>query len=244
MALDTAHFLRLGDLVPDFEAETTQGHIKFHDWAKGHWSILFSHPRDHTPVCTTELGEVHRLKDEWEKRGVHVVALSCDSKDSHSSWIPEIVSSQGLLDSCGSTAKDLWYPIIADPDRKIAHYLGMLPSDYERERTQIPGTVRTVFVIGPDIRLRLSLTYPASTGRNFAEILRTIDSLQMTSNFKLATPVNWKYGDPAVILPSIKDEDATAYEPYEKRLPYLRLTKQYKLDYLEKKEEKKEEDKH
>jgi len=179
------------------------------------------------------LGRVHKLQNEFKKRGVSVIALSCDSVESHHKWIPEIVSSQELKEVDGHHSTDLFYPIIADPDRKIAYELGMLPSEYERERTEIPGTVRTVYVFDSGVRLRLSITYPASTGRNFNEILRVLDSLQMTSQHKLATPVDWEYGKEAVIIPSVKDEDAKVFEPYQKVLPYLRLTKQYKLDHME-----------
>lgn len=223
-----ARDLRLGDVAPDFSCETTAGPIKsFHDWVgKDSWCILFSHPADFTPVCTTELGMVEKLQDEFAKRNVKPIGLSCDGLDSHVSWISDIVETQGL-DGKGS-ANGLSYPIIADSSRKIAETYQMLDQN-NINNEGLPLTVRSVFVInGADMKIKLILTYPASTGRNFDEILRVLDSLQLTEYQKVATPVNWTNGEECVIVPSVKDEDAKKMFPkgWKAVKPYLRLTPQ------------------
>jgi alkyl hydroperoxide reductase subunit AhpC len=207
--------LRLGDIVPDFEADSTQGKIKFHEWAGNSWVILFSHPADYTPVCTTELGRVGKLIPEFTKRGVKPIALSVDSVNDHHGWVKDIEETQHTTIS---------YPILADPDRHISNLYGMVaPNAPDTLAGKL--TVRSVFVVDPSKKLRLTLTYPASTGRNFDEILRVVDSLQTTDNQKLATPADWKVGDPAVILPSVKEEEAQKLFPqgYQTVKPYLRL---------------------
>jgi alkyl hydroperoxide reductase subunit AhpC len=210
--------IRLGDVVPDFTAETTEGKIEFHKWLANNWGILFSHPRDFTPVCTTELGAVAKLKNEFDKRGVRVIAISVDGLDSHKKWIPDIEETQGI---------QLNYPIIADPEREVAILYDMIHPNASDN-----FTVRSVFIIGPDKKLKLSITYPASTGRNFDEILRVIDSLQLTANFSVATPVNWKYGEDVIIVPAIRDEDIPVKFPkgHKKIKPYLRYTPQPDLN--------------
>ena len=182
--------IRLGDTAPDFTAETTEGTIEFHQWLGDGWGILFSHPKDYTPVCTTELGRVANLKGEFEKRNVKVIAGSVDPLESHKGWINDINETQ----SCTMN-----YPIIADPDRNVATMYGMIhPNALDNL------TVRSVFIVGPDKKVKLQLTYPASTGRNFDEILRVIDSLQLTANYQVATPADWKQGDDCVVVPAIK----------------------------------------
>ena len=206
--------IRLGDTAPDFTAESSEGAIEFHKWLGDSWGILFSHPKDYTPVCTTELGRVANLKAEFEKRNVKVIALSVDPVDSHKGWINDINETQKCTVN---------YPIIADPERKIATTYDMIhPNALDNL------TVRTVFVIGPDKKVKLNLTYPASTGRNFDEILRVIDSLQLTANYKVATPVDWKHGDDCVVVPAIKTEDIPAKFPKGHTVikPYLRMTPQ------------------
>ncbi|MEE2987796.1 MAG: peroxiredoxin [Nitrospinota bacterium] len=206
--------IRLGDTAPDFTAESSEGAIEFHKWLGDSWGILFSHPKDYTPVCTTELGRVANLKAEFEKRNVKVIALSVDPVDSHKGWINDINETQNCTVN---------YPIIADPERKIATTYDMIhPNALDNL------TVRTVFVIGPDKKVKLNLTYPASTGRNFDEILRVIDSLQLTANYKVATPVDWKHGDDCVVVPAIKTEDIPAKFPKGHTVikPYLRMTPQ------------------
>ena len=206
--------IRLGDTAPDFTAESSEGAIEFHKWLGDSWGILFSHPKDYTPVCTTELGRVANLKAEFEKRNVKVIALSVDPVDSHKGWIKDINETQNCTVN---------YPIIADPERKIATTYDMIhPNALDNL------TVRTVFVIGPDKKVKLNLTYPASTGRNFDEILRVIDSLQLTANYKVATPVDWKHGDDCVVVPAIKTEDIPAKFPKGHTVikPYLRMTPQ------------------
>lgn len=202
--------LRLGDLAPDFSAETTQGKIQFHNWAQGSWVVFFSHPRDYTPVCTTELGYTAKLKAEFAKRNVKAIALSVDPLADHIGWSKDIEETQG-------TAVN--FPIIADPERSVANLYDMI-----HPNASDTFTVRSVFVIDPNKKIRLTLTYPASTGRNFEEILRVIDSLQLTDQYKLATPVNWKPGDDAIIVPSVKDEEASKLFPqgYKTIKPYLR----------------------
>jgi alkyl hydroperoxide reductase subunit AhpC len=205
--------IRLGDVVPDFSAETTEGPIRFHEWKDGKWAVLFSHPRDFTPVCTTELGAVARLKPEFDKRNTKVIGLSVDPLDSHARW------SQDIKDVTGQT---LNFPLIGDSDKSIANAYDMI-----HPNASDTATVRSVFVIGPDNKLKLTLTYPASTGRNFLEILRVIDSLQLTSQHQVATPADWKNGDDVIIVPAVSDEDAQKRFPgYVAKKPYLRVTKQ------------------
>ncbi|HEY9559555.1 MAG TPA: peroxiredoxin, partial [Anseongella sp.] len=185
--------LRLGDTAPDFQAETTQGTINFHEWLGDKWGVLFSHPADYTPVCTTELGATAKLKDEFEKRNVKVAAVSVDPLDSHHGWIGDINETQNT---------EVDFPLIADKDRKVADLYDMIhPNSLEN------ATVRSVFVIGPDKKVKLTLTYPASTGRNFNEILRVIDSLQLTADYKVATPANWEDGQDVIITGAVKDEE-------------------------------------
>lgn len=206
--------LRLGDDAPDFTAETTEGTLRFHEWKGDSWAVLFSHPKDFTPVCTTELGRVAGLKDEWAKRNVKVIGISVDTSDSHGGW------AQDILDVTGN---ELNFPLIADPDKKVADLYDMI-----QPNASDTMTVRSVFVIGPDNKLKLSLTYPASTGRNFDEILRVIDSLQLTADYKVATPVDWKDGDDVIIVPAVSDEAAKDLFPagWDAKKPYLRVTPQ------------------
>jgi alkyl hydroperoxide reductase subunit AhpC len=206
--------LQLGDLAPDFTQESTQGTIKFHEWLGDSWGILFSHPADYTPVCTTELGMVAKLKPEFEKRNTKVIALSVDPLDKHEGWSNDIEETQGARPN---------YPLLADGDRKVSELYGMI-----HPKAEATATVRSVFVIDPAKKVRLTLTYPAPTGRNFDEILRVIDSLQLTEYEKVATPVNWKDGEDVVILPSITNEDADKMFPkgYKELKPYLRVTPQ------------------
>jgi thioredoxin-dependent peroxiredoxin len=206
--------IRLGDTAPDFTAETTEGTIEFHQWLGDGWGILFSHPKDYTPVCTTELGRVANLKGEFEKRNVKVIAVSVDPLESHKGWINDINETQNCT---------MNYPIIADPDRNVATMYAMIhPNALDNL------TVRSVFIIGPDKKVKLQLTYPASTGRNFDEILRVIDSLQLTANYQVATPADWKQGDDCVVVPAIKTEDIPAKFPkgFKEVKPYLRMTPQ------------------
>jgi alkyl hydroperoxide reductase subunit AhpC len=206
--------LRLGDTAPDFTAETTEGTIKFHEWLGTGWGVLFSHPSDYTPVCTTELGRLANLKDEFTKRNVKVIAISVDDVESHKGWIKDINETQ-------STTVN--FPIIADPEAKVANLYDMIhPNASEK------FTVRSVFIIGPDKKIKLIISYPASTGRNFVELLRVIDSLQLTANYGVATPADWKDGQDVVIVPAIKDEEATTKFPkgFTKIKPYLRMTPQ------------------
>lgn len=204
--------LRLGDLAPDFEAATTQGTIRFHEWLGNAWGVLFSHPADFTPVCTTELGTVAKFKTEFDKRNVKVIALSVDPLSDHKNWIKDIEETQETTVN---------FPIIADENKNVASLYDMIhPNSLEK------ATVRSVFVIGPDKKIKLTLTYPASTGRNFYELIRVIDSLQLTANHQLATPANWEKGDDVVISPAVSDEDAAKRFPsFRKVKPYLRLTK-------------------
>jgi alkyl hydroperoxide reductase subunit AhpC len=207
--------LRLGDVVPDFTQDSTDGVIKFHEWIGDQWAILFSHPKDFTPVCTTELGEVARLKPEFDARNVKAIALSVDDVESHNGWVGDIEETQG---------SKLNFPILADPDRKVSDLYDMIHPNANNTLT-----VRSVFIIDPNKKLRLTLTYPASTGRNFAEILRVIDSLQLTDHYSVATPVNWTDGGDCVIVPSIQDpEEIKAKFPkgYTALKPYLRMTPQ------------------
>ena len=206
--------LRLGDIAPDFTADTTQGKVKFHDWIGSSWAVLFSHPRDFTPVCTTELGYVARLKPEFERRNVKPIGLSIDPVASHEGWAKDIQETQGQAPN---------FPIIADPEKKVANLYGMMHPAHDEVYT-----VRTVFVIDPQKKVRLMITYPQTTGRNFDEILRVIDSLQLTDRHKVATPVNWKQGEDVIIVPAVTDEEAKGKFPNGWRAlkPYLRLTKQ------------------
>jgi alkyl hydroperoxide reductase subunit AhpC len=206
--------LQLGDPVPDFTATTTQGTINFHEWMGDGWAVLFSHPKDFTPVCTTELGEVSRLKPEFEKRNVKVAGLSVDPIDAHSKWAEDIRETQGHA---------LNFPLIADHDRKVSDLYGMI-----HPNANDTLTVRSVFVVGPDRKLKLTLTYPASTGRNFEEILRVIDSLQLTAKYAVATPVNWKHGQDVIIASSLNDEDAKKRFPqgWKAPKPYIRIVPQ------------------
>ena len=204
--------LRLGDIAPDFTAQTTEGEIHFHEWLGDSWGILFSHPADFTPVCTTELGAMSRMKDKFDKRNTKILAISVDSVESHHEWIKDINETQ-------NTTID--YPIIADEDHKVAELYDMIHPNADSK-----FTVRSVFVIGPDKKIKLTLTYPPSTGRNFDEILRVIDSLQMTEYRKVATPANWVEGEEVVISPSVSDEDAKKKFPGFRTIkPYLRMTK-------------------
>lgn len=208
--------LQLGDTAPDFTAETTEGTIRFHEWLGGGWGILFSHPKDFTPVCTTELGEVARLKPEFEKRNCKVVGLSVDPKDSHVGWANDIKETQGHA---------LNFPLIADADRKVSDLYGMI-----HPNASDTFTVRSVFVVGPDKKVKLTITYPASTGRNFDEILRVLDSLQLTAKHSVATPVNWRSGQDVIIVPSMSDDDAKKKFPagWKTLKPYLRVVAQPK----------------
>ena len=206
--------LQLGDTVPDFVAETTQGRIEFYAWLGENWGILFSHPKDFTPVCTTELGEMAKVKPEFERRGVKVIALSIDPLENHFAWSKDIEDVKGLAPN---------YPMIADPERRIAQLYGMI-----HPNASDTLTVRSVLVIGPDKKVKLQMSYPASTGRNFDEILRVIDSLQLTAKYSVATPVNWKDGDDVIIVPSLSDEAAKEKFPggWRAPKPYLRITPQ------------------
>lgn len=206
--------LQLNDEAPNFTAQTTEGEINFHAWLGDSWGVLFSHPADFTPVCTTELGATARLKDEFAKRNVKVAALSVDAVDSHKDWIKDINETQNT---------QVEFPIIADPDRKVADLYGMIHPNASGNLT-----VRSLFIIGPDKKVKLMIVYPASTGRNFQEILRVIDSLQLTANYSVATPADWKEGDDVVISPAIQDEDIPAKFPKGHRVvkPYLRMTPQ------------------
>ncbi|MCU1494169.1 MAG: Peroxidase [Acidimicrobiaceae bacterium] len=206
--------LQLGDVAPDFTSESTEGTIHFYDYLGDGWGVLFSHPKDFTPVCTTELGEVARLKGEFDKRNTKVLGLSVDPIESHRSWVGDIKD---------ATGNELNYPLLADPDRTVADLYGMI-----HPNANDTLTVRSVFVIGPDKKVKLTITYPASTGRNFQEILRVLDSLQLTSGYSVATPVNWTEGEDVIIVPAISDEDAKEKFPKGFRAvkPYLRYTPQ------------------
>ncbi len=206
--------IRLGDIAPDFTAETTEGEVHFHQWLGDGWGVLFSHPADFTPVCTTELGAVAKLKGEFAKRNVKVLAVSVDPLDSHKKWVGDINETQ---------ACSMNFPIIADSGRKVATAYDMIHPNVDDK-----ATVRSVFVIGPDKKVKLTITYPASTGRNFAEILRVIDSLQLTAKHKVATPADWKDGQDCIVSPSVNDEDAEKMFPkgVRKVKPYLRYTPQ------------------
>ena len=207
--------VRIGDVAPDFTADTTEGTINFHEWLGDSWGILFSHPKDFTPVCTTELGAFAKAKAEFDKRNTKIIGLSVDPVDSHQAWKKDIEDTQGAA---------LNYPLIGDPDRKVADLYDMI-----HPNANDTLTVRSVFIIGPDKKVKLTLTYPASTGRNIDEVVRVLDSLQLTSEYSLATPVNWKQGEDVIIATSVSDEDAQKKFPGYKTLkPYLRVTPQPK----------------
>jgi len=215
--------LRIGDVAPDFEADTTQGKISFHKWLGESWGVLFSHPKDFTPVCTTELGVVARLKPDFDKRNVKVIGLSVDPVDRHSGWAKDIEETQGHAPN---------FPMIGDPTLAISKLYDMLPAssgDSAEGRTAADNqTVRTVYVIGPDKKIKLTLAYPMTTGRNFDEILRVIDSMQLTSKFKVATPANWKHGEDVIIAGSVSEEDARKTYPqgWKAPKPYIRIVPQ------------------
>lgn len=210
--------LRLGDTVPDFKATTTIGDISFHDYLGNGWGILFSHPADYTPVCTTELGRTAQLKHEFEKRNTKVLAVSVDPIDQHHGWVKDINETQNTTVN---------FPIIADPDRNVATLYDMI-----HPNASATATVRSLFIIGPDKKLKLSITYPASTGRNFVEILRVLDSLQLTANHSVATPADWKHGEDVIVVPAVSTEDAHKKFPKGLRIvkPYLRYTPQPDLN--------------
>jgi len=215
--------LRIGDTAPDFEAETTEGKIKFHEWIGDDWAVLFSHPKDFTPVCTTELGYMANAKPEFDKRGVKIIGLSVDPLDKHEEWAKDIEETQGTAPN---------YPLIADSNFEIAKAYDMLPAEVEGDpgdRTPADNqTVRNVVVIGPDKKIKMILAYPMTTGRNFDEVLRVIDSLQLTAKHKVATPVNWKQGDDVIIAGSVSDDEAkeTYPEGWESPRPYIRIVPQ------------------
>jgi alkyl hydroperoxide reductase subunit AhpC len=217
--------LKIGDVAPDFEAETTDGRIRFHEWIGNSWVVMFSHPKDFTPVCTTELGYMARIKPEFDKRNTKAIGLSVDSVDSHSKWAIDIKETQGHLPN---------YPMIGDPTLAISKLYGMLPAaagDSCDGRTAADNqTVRNVFVVGPDKKIKLILVYPMTTGRNFDEVLRVIDSLQLTAKHKVATPVNWKQGEDVIIVPAVSDDEAKQKFPggWKSPKPYIRIVPQPK----------------
>jgi len=214
--------LRINDTAPDFEAETTQGKIRFHDWIGDKWAILFSHPKDFTPVCTTELGYMAKIEPEFTKRNAKLIGLSADPVDRHNAWAKDIRETQG---------SEVKYPMIGDSDLKVAKLYNMLPADEVASDGRTPAnnaTVRSVFVIGPDKKIKLTLTYPMTTGRNFDEVLRVLDSIQLTAKHQVATPVNWKQGEDVIIAGSVSDEQAKQKYPdgWKAPKPYLRIVKQ------------------
>jgi alkyl hydroperoxide reductase subunit AhpC len=215
--------LQLNDTAPDFDAQTTEGPIKFHDWIGDSWAVLFSHPKDFTPVCTTELGYMASIKPEFDRRGVKIIGLSVDPMDRHGDWVKDIEETQGTAPN---------FPIIADTDFKVSKLYGMLPASTEGDPTaRTPAdnqTVRNVFVIGPDKKVKLILVYPMTTGRNFDEVLRVIDSLQLTAKFKVATPAQWHEGDDVIIAGSVSDDEAKELYPdgWESPKPYIRIVHQ------------------
>jgi thioredoxin-dependent peroxiredoxin len=215
--------LTIGDTAPDFEAETTEGPIRFYDWMGDSWAVLFSHPRDFTPVCTTELGYMAKIKPDFDRRNVKIIGLSVDPVDNHSKWAEDIAETQGQAPN---------YPMIGDSDFKVSKLYGMLPADTAGEATErTPAdnqTVRNVFVIGPDKKIKLVLVYPMTTGRNFDEVLRVVDSLQLTANHKVATPVNWQQGDDVIIAGSVSNDQAKEIYPegWESPRPYIRIVPQ------------------
>ena len=215
--------LQLGETAPDFEADTTEGRIRFHDWIGDSWAVLFSHPRDFTPVCTTELGYMASIKPEFDRRGVKIIGLSVDPLENHEKWAKDIEETQGHAPN---------YPLIGDPEFKVAKAYGMLGADVSGDPTaRTPAdnqTVRNVFVVGPDKKIKLILVYPMTTGRNFDEVLRVIDSLQLTAKHKVATPVNWKQGEDVIIAGSVSDDEAKETYPdgWESPRPYIRIVPQ------------------
>ena len=215
--------LQLGDTAPDFEAETTEGRIRFHDWIGGQWAVLFSHPKDFTPVCTTELGYMAKIKPEFDRRGVKIIGLSVDPVDAHAQWAADIEATQGTAPN---------YPVIADSDFTVSKQYGMLPASTSGDpasRTPADNqTVRNVFVIGPDKKVKLIMVYPMTTGRNFDEVLRVIDSLQLTARYKVSTPVNWRQGEDVIIAGSVSDEEARQMYPqgWKAPRPYIRIVPQ------------------
>jgi thioredoxin-dependent peroxiredoxin len=215
--------LHIGDTAPDFEADTTEGHIRFHDWIGDKWVVLFSHPKDFTPVCTTELGYMAKLKPEFDRRNTRIIGLSVDPVESHSKWANDIKETQGHAPN---------YPMIGDRDLTISKLYGMLPASAgTSSEGRLPAdnqTVRNVFVIGPDKKIKLIIAYPMTTGRNFDEVLRVLDSLQLTARYKVATPVNWKHGDDVIIAGSVSDEEAKKAYPqgWKAPRPYIRIVPQ------------------
>jgi len=215
--------LAINDVAPDFEAQTTQGKIRFHDWIGNSWAVLFSHPKDFTPVCTTELGYMAKIKSDFDKRGVRIIGLSVDPLDHHAGWAADIMETQGFAPN---------YPMIADVDYNVSKLYGMLPAPVSGDPTKrTPAdnqTVRNVFVIGPDKKIKLILVYPMTTGRNFDEVLRVIDSLQLTAKHKVATPVNWRQGEDVIIAGSVTDDDAKKQYPqgWKAPKPYIRIVPQ------------------
>jgi thioredoxin-dependent peroxiredoxin len=215
--------LQLGDTAPDFEADTTEGRISFHEWLGDSWGVLFSHPRAFTPVCTTELGYMASIKPQFDERDVKIIGLSVDPVDSHAKWAQDIEETQGTAPN---------YPLIGDSDFNVSKLYGMLPADVSGEPTErtpaMNATVRNVFVVGPDKKIKLILVYPMTTGRNFDEVLRVIDSLQLTANHKVATPVNWQQGDDVIIAGSVSDDEARETYPdgWESPRPYIRIVAQ------------------
>ena len=216
--------LQINEIAPDFTADTTEGKLNFYDWAGDHWVVLFSHPKDFTPVCTTELGAVAKLKPEFDKRGVKVIGLSVDPVENHTKWSADIAETQGLAPN---------YPMIGDTDLAVSKLYGMLPADTaggaEGRTPANNATVRNVFIIGPDKRIKLMIAYPMTTGRNFDEIIRVIDSMQMTAKHKVATPADWKQGQDVIITGAVSDDEAkTVFPGYKTHKPYLRTTPQPK----------------
>ena len=215
--------LQIGDIAPDFEAQTTEGKIRFHDWIGSSWAVLFSHPKDFTPICTTELGYMAKIKPEFDKRGVKIIGLSVDPVDNHAKWAADIQETQGFAPN---------YPMIGDTDFNVSKLYGMLPAstsgDPAKRTAADNQTVRNVFVIGPDKKVKLILVYPMTTGRNFDEVLRVIDSLQLTAKHKVATPVNWKQGEDVIIAGSVSDDDAKKTYPsgWKSPKPYIRIVPQ------------------
>jgi alkyl hydroperoxide reductase subunit AhpC len=215
--------LKLGDTAPDFEAETTEGRLRFHDWMGDSWAVLFSHPKDFTPVCTTELGYMAKIKPEFDKRNVKIIGLSVDPANKHSDWAKDIEDTQGYAPN---------YPIIADSDFAVSKLYGMLPAETSgdaADRTPADNqTVRNVFVIGPDKKIKLILVYPMTTGRNFDEVLRVIDSLQLTAKYRVATPVNWREGEDVIISGAVSDDEAKEIYPegWKSPRPYIRIVPQ------------------
>jgi alkyl hydroperoxide reductase subunit AhpC len=217
--------LSIGSTAPDFEADTTEGHIRFHEWIGDHWAILFSHPKDFTPVCTTELGTMARMKPEFDKRNTKIIGLSVDPVGNHARWAKDIAETQGTAPN---------YPMIGDPELKVAKLYNMLPADAgttaDGRTAADNATVRTVFIIGPDKKIKLMLMYPMTTGRNFDEILRALDSIQLTAKHRVATPANWNHGDKVIIAGSVSDDEAKTIYPggWEAPRPYLRIVDQPK----------------